>query len=208
MKSHSRAPLLVAGLVTACAAQADFNIGGMTVGIQPRLNGGAMYYEYSQPAVSGGFTTDEILQIGIDAGLPEQTAEVLANNALTSITTGEFEVSTMLPVFGGGATVFLEHFFIDGYAQQAFEASGDTSQVIDESFSFSGELPLNGLSVPVGLTGVQRTNQRFNVDIDRTEWSIALGYAITERFAAYAGYKNAETTFEQKGAGGEATIPH
>lgn len=203
--------LFAGSVFTVSPAQADFTVGGINIGIQPRINGGAMYYEYSQPTVGveraqANLNTaqleDDVNQIFVGFGL--------APGSITSLATvspeQSFETSTWLPTLGGGATLFVDRFYVDGYAQHAFTGNDKTSQDQDTAISLfsqaTGEVGGTPTRLDLGAAAFSQVHEAFDVDIDRTEWSISAGYAVTENFSVYAGYKSAETAFKQRGKQG------
>ncbi|MGF1615661.1 MAG: hypothetical protein ACFCVA_17605 [Gammaproteobacteria bacterium] len=207
MKHYMAGLSLVAGSVVAIStAQADFAIGNVNIGIKPRLTGGAMYYNYTQPTV--GVEQAQVqqstaeLQENIDGILSQFGLQPIASEADFTVSLDKpFEVTTWLPTIGGGATFFVDRFFIDASAQHAFKTSDTASQPLASANALfsQGVDPATGTRFDLGASQFARLNENFDVDIDRTEWSISAGYSITDSFSVYAGYKRAETTFEQQG---------
>ncbi len=208
--------LIAASVLTISPVKADFTIGGVTIGIKPRLTGGAMYYDYSQPTAG----VDQAELISAAEGLTADIDGILegfglepvpgASSSQSSVEQEQpFEVTTWLPTVGGGATIFLDRFFIDGSAQHAFNSSDSTSQTQDRALASFNQGVGDVGGVPVrfdaGASSFQRLNESFDVDIDRTEWSISAGYAVTDSLSAYAGYKQANTNFKQSGKQGTFT---
>jgi hypothetical protein len=105
--------LAVVTLLTPSLANA-LNIGGLELGIRPRLEGGLMYYEYEQDA------TLSITDVG---------------SANFSAGASKFEFKDTLPVVLGGVTFFIGRFFIELNAQKAFTGSDSDSQSRSLSFS-------------------------------------------------------------------------
>jgi hypothetical protein len=83
-----------------------------------------------------------------------------------------FEVDDTLPFVGGGATAFIDRFYVDLYAQGAFSGSDDLR-------------PLQA-TVPPGE----------NIDWDRAEYSAAAGYSVTDRLSVFAGYRRSNMEFD------------
>jgi hypothetical protein len=84
-----------------------------------------------------------------------------------------FAVDDTLPFVGGGATAFIDRFYVDLYAQSAFAGSEELRQL-------------------------QRENLFAGVDLewDRAEYSAAVGYAVTDRFSVFAGYRRSNMEFD------------
>lgn len=93
----------------------------------------------------------------------------------------DIEFSDWLLFIGGGATIAIDRFFIDFSGQ----------------YSFSGEDEL-GLDVESG--GVAVDNLAQDVDFDRLETAVTVGYRITDRFAGYVGYRYADVDFDGSGS--------
>lgn len=207
MKRQIVGLLLITGsMLTVSPVRADFTIGGIEIGVKPRLTGGAMYYNYSQPTVGVERVqlqrSTATLEAGVNNLLAANGLEPVSSEADSSVSLEKpFDVSAWLPTVGGGATIFIDRFFIDGSAQHAFTGSDSASQPLAfaNTVFAQGVQPGTGTRFDVAATQFSRVNESFDVDIDRTEWSISAGYALTESFSVYAGYKRAETSFDQQG---------
>ena len=84
-----------------------------------------------------------------------------------------FAVDDTLPFVGGGATAFIDRFYVDLYAQGAFSGNDDLQEV-------------QGRPQPPGLT----------IDWDRAEYSAAVGYSITDNWSVFAGYRRSDMEFD------------
>ena len=150
------APLLAACLFAPGTASAlDFNV-------QPRINTGLMYYDFTQD--------------------PFAELQVQGATFTPSTATTEYSVSDLMPLVGGGATVFTGRFYLDVYAQKAFAGSDDAAQ---------------GFISPAA--GGFTVLEQFDSDWDREEYSVSFGYRITDNLALYTGYRLSDTEFEQEG---------
>lgn len=145
----------LAGLGLCPATQA------LDVSFEPRLETGALYYQFSQ---------EDLFVVG------ETNVEGVTG----------FSVSSFMPFVGGGVTVFLDRFFLDLYAQGAFNGEDSISQQNFQG-SQAGDSP----------AGLFSTNE--NDEFDRQEYSVSLGYAVTPSTALYFGYKRAEFSIEGTG---------
>ncbi|MFZ0258290.1 MAG: hypothetical protein WAN46_22260 [Gammaproteobacteria bacterium] len=136
------------------------------VNLQPRLNTGPMYYEFEQEAQFKFIVPD-----------PE-------NNPTGVVAFGpssKVSFSDVMPFVGGGATLFIERFFIDAYAQAAFDGEDqDTLQRVPSIFNNDFE------------------NRQISRKWDRQEYSFSAGYALTDSFALFAGYRFSRTDFEDR----------
>ncbi len=93
----------------------------------------------------------------------------------------DIEFNDFLYVLGGGATVTMDRFFLDLFGQYSFDGEDD-------------------LDIDVLVGGVAANDLAQSVEFDRVETSIALGYRITDNFAAYVGYRYADVDFDGSGS--------
>lgn len=139
----------------------------LDIGIEPRLNTGLMHYEFEQQA-SFRFTVPD----------PENNpAGVQAFGPSSKIS-----FSDVMPFVGGGVTAFLNRFFVDVYAQAAFD--GEDTDTLQRAEFFSNVFE----------------NRKINRKWDRQEYSFSAGYAVTDNIAIFAGYRKSETDFEDRTA--------
>jgi hypothetical protein len=85
-----------------------------------------------------------------------------------------------MPFVGGGATAFLDRFFVDVYAQAAYD--GEDTDTLQNAQIFSNDFQ----------------NRKIDREWDRQEYSISGGYAVTDNVAIFAGYRLSETNFEDR----------
>jgi hypothetical protein len=121
-----------------------------------------------QPRLTGGLMYYEF----------EQDAVFSFNESSLFGPLGSRALSDVMPFVGGGATFFSNKFFLDVYAQGAFSGQ-------DESIQQSGDL------INQTLTEVQSDS-----DWDRQEYAASVGYAVTDNFALFAGYRVSDTEFD------------
>ena len=100
----------------------------------------------------------------------------------SNFTQKAFKYSGTMPFIGAGATLFLNRFFLDLCGQYA-SGGHDTT-----SITFSGYY-----SDSDGFMAVDATHA---ASFDRGEAAVSLGYAFTEHFNLFAGYKWARTEFD------------
>lgn len=186
------------GVVTAFPAQAlDFVV-------EPRFETGAMWYEFDQEGDSrtvGGAFTLPSAPIEQEPAGPDFRVESFSG----------LKFSDVLPFVGGGATFFVNQFFVDVNAQYAFNGE-DKSSFESTVFSIDRD------SFSPDVFAQQELNfQDFDADFDRTEVAVSVGYALNENLAFFAGYKRAETNFDTRvsgiirndfcGSGGGSQVP-
>ncbi len=154
------------------------DFGAMELTLQPRIEGGMLYYKYeSEPIATSTVVTDA------------------TGATRTDIAFGQdgFKFSSVMPTLGGGLTLFSKRFFVDFSAQKAF--NGDDEDTITTSIS----------SPESSSTSVRNSFNRntlgYNADFDRTEYGISAGYQITDQLIVFAGYKWADTDFNLEGSG-------
>jgi hypothetical protein len=157
-----------------------FQLWGREVGFQPRVYGGAMYYKYEQDSI---VSTDTQLNPPEGAGVP--TLQVATGTA--------FEAKAWFPIVGGGGTFFVDRFFVDVYAQHAFTQSDSTNQEFFQANST--------VAPTVAESNFIEDRNRQDSDFDRTEWAVSAGYALTNNFSLFAGYRRADTDYDTKRTG-------
>ncbi len=93
----------------------------------------------------------------------------------------EFSFHDTMPFVGGGGTLFYGRFYVDLYAQKAFD--GEDEDTLDQ----------------IGRGGeAQFTSNDVRRDWDREEYSISFGYAVTDNFSFFAGYRRSDTDFDEQ----------
>jgi hypothetical protein len=167
---------VLASLSAACLL-VPFEANALDLTVHPRINTGMMYYQFEQ---------DDQFDVVVFDGRQ-------LSAGLTDIT-----YSDVMPFIGGGATVFLDRFYVDGYVQKAF--SGNDVDIQDMKTFATGP---NDIIGELRRTSTER-------DWDREEYSLSLGYSITgilddlgypatDRFVVFAGYRRSDTEFDQAG---------
>jgi hypothetical protein len=140
--------------------------------IQPRLETGVTLYA---------------IKIG---ALHEFTPTLPDDATGENLTQEEIEFKDTMAFVGGGMTIFLNRLFLDLSAQYCFDGNDDTQA----SYSIYQQDSGDGSSVFIS------SELLYNGKFNRHDQAISLGYAITEQFSIFAGYKWAElqldTTFE------------
>lgn len=110
-----------------------------------------------------------------------QDASVTLDNIFPVTATSETSLSDTMPFVGLGTTLFASRFFLDVYAQRAF--AGDD----EDNFAI------------VDISGPTLASQDFQSDWDRGEYAVSFGYAVTDHFSLFAGYRLSDTEFEEEG---------
>jgi len=147
------------------------------IGVRPRLNVGVMSYDFTQQAKVISAT---------------ESAEGAAG--VFPSATNEWSASVEPLILRTGFTLFVDRVFFDFDFQYAFSKSDKTN------FSTWGLLKQGSLP---GLSAdhLFRFDTQADLEFERTEFAMTLGYALTNQLAIYAGYKRADsdTNFELKG---------
>jgi hypothetical protein len=84
-----------------------------------------------------------------------------------------FAVDDTMPFVGGGATAFIDRFYVDLYAQGAFSGNDDLQQI-------------QGTTLSRAVT----------IDWDRAEYSASVGYSVTDNWSVFAGYRRSDMEFD------------
>lgn len=140
-----------------------------------------------QPRIEFGVARYEFNFSSVSQTLPVPNAE----EPLT-ISTGKVKFEDTLPTVSGGLTLSIDRFFIDLSALKAF--NGD----VNDSTSFT--------TVEPNLTRTRATTEVDTDEAERSEYSISIGYAITDAFSVFTGYKIVKDTFNDVSISGPVTI--
>lgn len=101
------------------------------------------------------------------------------------------EYKDTMPILGAGLSVVADRFFFDATVQGTFDGSDS------DSYADSNTIPTSPFDFGVNLTNLGNTD----ADFDRLEYAFSVGYGVTQSFAVYAGWKWAETEFEEERRG-------
>ena len=132
---------------------------------RPRLEAGTLYYKFKDENAATVRRDVVVAQEGID-------------------------VETWMPIIGGGLTAFIDRFFIDGYAQYAFNGSDR----FDQALSQTQVSATNQVNVTTDFTSN-------NADIERIDYALSVGYSVADETALYVGVKGARTDLDVNSAG-------
>ncbi len=136
--------------------------------LQPRFKSGIHYYEYQAKSF--------------------QSPALDAQGRFPDIR-GSVKVNDWLPFVSGGATVFIDRFFVDFDAQYSFDGKDDSN--------FQNQVFLAGNEqFPTDV--VSRTDNTINADFERFEWAISVGFEVYDNLLLFAGYKQSNTDFNTR----------
>lgn len=91
------------------------------------------------------------------------------------------EFSDWLYLVGGGLTFSYDRFFVDLYGQYSFDGDDD-------------------INLEVVAGGVAVDNLAQDVEFDRVETALTVGYRITDQFATFVGFRYADVEFDGSGS--------
>jgi hypothetical protein len=178
MKKLASAMTIVVAISPSFVKAVDF-------AFQPRLEAGAMFYEFEQDDFSRITATGNAID-----GLPQSTLKTESQNGV--------KFKDVMPFIGGGGTLFVDKLFVDVSAQYADNGSDSSGQTLSNNeqkrFPNAGDLGLPTDGRLYNFNDFQSASN--SADFDRTEWAVSVGYAFTNHFAVYAGYKSAKTDFK------------
>lgn len=127
------------------------------------------------PAAAADLTVEPRLAAGLSYYKLDLDGEIaVGDNSIDNV-----EFSDWMYLVGGGLTFSYDRFFMDLYGQ----------------YSFLGEDTLN-LDVVAG--GVAASLAQ-DVDFDRTETALTVGYRVTDQFATFVGFRYADVNFDGSG---------
>lgn len=103
----------------------------------------------------------------------------------TEVFKGGFDLDDVsMPTIGGALTVGWNKFSVSGYVESSLRDES-TSASLDASFLEPGEPGFD-----------------FDVDVNRLDVGVSLGYALTDRWSVFAGYMRSDTEYEPQIIGG------
>lgn len=140
-------------------------------GVQPRFDTGVVFFEYNQESFAQRATSDPVDPV---SSFPT--------------TVKGFELKDTMPFVRGGVTFFVDRLLVDLDVQHAFDGKDKTG------FGSSTLLPAISIPNQAGDLLIITDNQ-IDSDFDRTDYTITVGFAVTEGLVVYAGYKKAKTDF-------------
>ncbi|MGI9494178.1 MAG: hypothetical protein ACR2QF_17445 [Geminicoccaceae bacterium] len=131
----------------------------------------------STPAGAADLTMEPRFAAGISYYELELDGEIVVNN--NSIDNVEF--SDWLYLVGGGLTLSKDRFFMDFYGQYSFDGEDD-------------------LDLDIAAGGIVVDNLEQDVEFDRIETAITIGYRVTDQFAPFIGFRYADVDFDGSGS--------
>lgn len=128
------------------------------------------------PLAAAELTVEPRLTAGISFYNLDLDDELVVDNDVVD----DVEYSDLLYVFGGGLTFVVNRFFVDVYGQYSFD--GDENLDLDV---VAGGAAINGLAQ--------------DVDFERVETALTVGYRVTDQFATFIGFRYADVDFDGSG---------
>lgn len=169
--------------------------------VSARAETGFQYYSYRQsPMIFNEKITDlDLTDLDLTvAGLGlDETGK---RTGTGSLSTSNKDISATMPLLGGGLSVVIGRFFIDASIQGTFDGSdSDNGNSVYSAFSKESDIFADGDTFEYQVDNNQSYETDF--DFDRTEYALSFGYAVTNSFAVYTGWKWAKTSFDLKEEG-------
>lgn len=128
------------------------------------------------PSVAAELTVEPRLAAGASYYNLDVDGEIsISNDSVDNV-----EFSDWLYLVGGGLTFSYDRFFVDLYGQYSFDGEDD-------------------LDLDVVAGGIA-ANLAQDVDFDRTETALTVGYRITDQFATFVGFRYADVNFDGSGS--------
>jgi len=115
--------------------------------------------------------------------------------------TNNIDLESTMPVLGIGMAFSFKRFILDGYVQKTSSGKDETPVVnleggIEEGVDFSGT-DLTGADLTGVDTRLFPKTQKTTYDVEREDYSISLGYQVTDRFVVFGGYRSGQTSYDQ-----------
>ena len=113
--------------------------------------------------------------------------------------TSNIDLESTMPVLGIGMAFSFKRFILDGYVQKT--SSGKDETVVNRAGAaqnFIGDQDLTGLNLTneVHVSFFPKT-EKTSYDVEREDYSISLGYQVTDRFVVFGGYRSGQTSYDQ-----------
>ncbi len=142
--------------------------------VRPHVGTGLINYEYKQQAF-------------VDSTVETADDGTVTNSVLIG---DQIEAADSLLFAEVGVSAFLGNFFFDISYQKSDEGKDDYSQDVYVDLS----------SVTEDLSVVALGNGNFDKqrEMEREELAVSIGYAVTDNFGVYAGYKRNDTQFDDE----------
>ncbi len=150
--------------------------------VRPRLGTGLINYEYQQQAF-------------VDTTIETADTGTVLENVLAA---DRIEVSDSLLFAEIGVSVFLGNFFVDISYQKSDEG--------EDAYSQDAFVTSSGIGEEISSLALGTVNFEKQREIDREELAVSIGYAVTENFGVYAGYKRNDTQFDDQIRSGRVEV--
>lgn len=139
-------------------------VNALDLRIQPRFKTGIQYYEFEQEDT-------QFFVKGSQGRYPNKQ--------------GKLEYSDWLPFVNGGATLFVDRFFIDFDVQYLFDGKAESD--------FRSQTFIEGGRGDFSNDIVFQNNSQLDADFNRFEYAVSAGFEVIDNLVIFAGYKHAET---------------
>jgi len=143
---------------------------GSGIIFQPRVWTGAMNLKHTQSK-----TTVPLDKDGKPSGTPASS---------------NIDLESTMPVLGIGMAFSFKRFILDGYVQKT-SSGKDETVVNSNSLMLIGDINNND-SYVIDTVDTERTTY----DVEREDYSVSLGYQVTDRFIVFGGYRSGQTSYD------------
>lgn len=131
--------------------------------------------------MAGSANADISIEPRLSAGVSYYNLDLDGQIVVGDDSVDDIEFHDWLFFVGGGTTFSANRFFLDLSGQYSFNGKDD-------------------LDLDVVSGGIAVDNLAQDVDFDRIEAAISIGYRVTDQFAAYIGYRYADVDFDGSGS--------
>lgn len=180
---------LIAYLLSIVVSLLPTFVYALNFNIEPRVQTGVLDYVFEQkqieiPAEGLPYTDSDGTEVIVPVG--ETYTDSDGSSITNAGTPGDksiddgFKLISLMPLLGVGTTVFANRFFLDFYFQKAFSGS---------------DIATNTQGYYYESTGPSLEDFVIDSDFERKESSLSFGYALSDQWVLFTGYRMAETSF-------------
>lgn len=170
--------------------------------VQPRIDAGIIDYRLElEPVSQRSFTPDFDIGQTSNALLGAFDAQGPTDVETTINRTG-FRVDDTLPFVNLGVTLFTDRWYADLSYLRAFDGKARVNDqqsvdfnVFSQGATVLGDVPFSRYSESI------RADLDATADFDREEFNFTIGYAVTEQFAVFGGFRRSTTDLEARRRG-------
>jgi len=123
--------------------------------------------------------------------------EFIQNGKTTGIISSNIDFESTMPVLGIGMAFSFKRFILDGYVQKTSTGKDESieNQAGDPSYSGQDFTGMNLTRSIVDIDSFPKT-EKTTYDVEREDYSITLGYQVTDSFIVFGGYRSGQTSYD------------